>query len=142
MLCECSHLVLLHSVTLGKQSKPLTWKPTYTLARLIVGDHHKVKRRFGIWLRPLRCAFVSFLYRIDSLFATSTWTCRTDEPLDNTIARKPAHVYASAPAQKSLCVLQPHSPESTHAHLRNNGLQVSNTKVIQIHGQSTCCYRH
>lgn len=39
-----------------------TWKPTYTLARLIVGDHHNVKRRFGIWFRPLRCALVSFLY--------------------------------------------------------------------------------
>ena len=25
-----------------------TWKPTYTLARLIVGDHHSVKRRLGI----------------------------------------------------------------------------------------------
>lgn len=25
-----------------------TWKPTYTLARLMVGDHHRVKRRLGI----------------------------------------------------------------------------------------------
>jgi hypothetical protein len=33
---------------------------------LIVGDHQSVKRRFGIWLRPERCAFVSFLYFIDS----------------------------------------------------------------------------
>ena len=39
-----------------------TWKPTYTLARLMVGDHHSVNRRLGIWFRPLRCAFVSFLY--------------------------------------------------------------------------------
>jgi len=29
---------------------------------LIVGDHHSVNLRFGIWFRPLRCAFVSFLY--------------------------------------------------------------------------------
>ena len=43
-----------------------TWKPTYTFARLMVGDHHSVKRRFGIWFRPLRCAFVSFLYFICS----------------------------------------------------------------------------
>ena len=43
-----------------------TWKPTYTLARLIVGDHHRVKRRFGIWFRPERWAFVNFLYFIDS----------------------------------------------------------------------------
>ena len=43
-----------------------TWKPTYTFARLIVGLHQSVNRRFGIWLRPDRCAFVSFLYRIDS----------------------------------------------------------------------------
>ena len=43
-----------------------TWKPTYTLARLIVGDHQRVKRRLGIWLRPERCALVSFLYFIDS----------------------------------------------------------------------------
>ena len=28
----------------------------------MVGDHHSVKRRLGIWLSPLRCAFVSFLY--------------------------------------------------------------------------------
>lgn len=39
-----------------------TWKPTYTLARLMVGLHHSVKRRLGIWLSPERCAFVSFLY--------------------------------------------------------------------------------
>ena len=37
-----------------------------TLALLIVGDHHSVKRLFGIWLRPERCALVSFLYFIDS----------------------------------------------------------------------------
>jgi hypothetical protein len=43
-----------------------TWKPTYTLARLMVGDHHSVKRRLGIWLRPERWALVSFLYFIDS----------------------------------------------------------------------------
>ena len=28
----------------------------------MVGDHHSVKRRLGIWFSPLRCAFVSFLY--------------------------------------------------------------------------------
>jgi len=43
-----------------------TWKPTYMLARFIVGLHHNVKRRLGIWLRPERCVFVSFLYLIDS----------------------------------------------------------------------------
>ena len=43
-----------------------TWKPTYTLARLMVGDHHSVKRRFGIWFKPDLCAFVNFLYFIDS----------------------------------------------------------------------------
>ena len=43
-----------------------TWKPTYTLARLMVGDHQRVKRRLGIWLRPERCAFVSFLNFMDS----------------------------------------------------------------------------
>lgn len=39
-----------------------TWKPTYTLARLMVGDHHSVKRRLGIWFSPDRWALVSFLY--------------------------------------------------------------------------------
>ena len=43
-----------------------TWNPTYTFARLMVGDHHRVKRRLGIWFRPLRWALVSFLYFIDS----------------------------------------------------------------------------
>jgi hypothetical protein len=43
-----------------------TWKPTYTLARLMVGDHHSVKRRFGIWFKPDLWAFVNFLYFIDS----------------------------------------------------------------------------
>lgn len=38
-----------------------TWKPTYTLARLMVGLHQSVKRRLGIWFRPERCALVSFL---------------------------------------------------------------------------------
>lgn len=38
----------------------------YTLARLIVGDHQRVKRRFGIWERPDRWALVNFLYFIDS----------------------------------------------------------------------------
>jgi hypothetical protein len=28
----------------------------------MVGDHHSVKRRLGIWFRPDRCALVSFLY--------------------------------------------------------------------------------
>ena len=39
-----------------------TWKPTYTLARLMVGDQHKVKRRFRIWFRPERWSvfFTSF----------------------------------------------------------------------------------
>ena len=32
----------------------------------MVGLHQRVKRRFGIWLRPDRWALVSFLYRIDS----------------------------------------------------------------------------
>lgn len=27
----------------------------------LTGDHHRVKRRFGIWLRPDRWAFVNFL---------------------------------------------------------------------------------
>lgn len=31
-----------------------TWNPTYTFARLIVGLHHRVNRRLGIWLRPER----------------------------------------------------------------------------------------
>src|SRR6185312_15260554 len=43
-----------------------TWKPTYTFARLMVGDHHRVNLLLGIWLSPERCAFVSFLYFIDS----------------------------------------------------------------------------
>eukprot|EP00958_Prasinococcus_capsulatus_P015980 scaffold1754_cov355-Prasinococcus_capsulatus_cf.AAC.2 len=30
----------------------------------MVGDHHNVKRRLGIWLRPERWALVSFLYFI------------------------------------------------------------------------------
>lgn len=48
--------------------KPITFDGTakQTLARLIVGDHQRVKRRFGIWLRPERCALVSFLNFIDS----------------------------------------------------------------------------
>ena len=33
---------------------------------LTVGDHHKVKRRLGIWLRPDLWAFVNFLNFIDS----------------------------------------------------------------------------
>lgn len=37
-----------------------------TFALLIVGDHQRVKRRFGIWLRPERWAFVNFLNFIDS----------------------------------------------------------------------------
>ena len=32
----------------------------------IVGLHHNVNRRFGNWFRPDRCAFVSFLYLMDS----------------------------------------------------------------------------
>ena len=32
----------------------------------MVGLHHSVKRRLGIWFRPVRCALVSFLYFIDS----------------------------------------------------------------------------
>jgi hypothetical protein len=32
----------------------------------MVGDHQRVKRLLGIWLRPERWAFVSFLYFIDS----------------------------------------------------------------------------
>jgi hypothetical protein len=32
----------------------------------IVGDHHSVNRRFGIWFRPDRWAFVNFLNFIDS----------------------------------------------------------------------------
>lgn len=34
--------------------------------RLSTYLHHRVKRRFGIWLRPERCALVSFLNFIDS----------------------------------------------------------------------------
>lgn len=37
-----------------------------TLALLMVGDHQRVKRRFGIWLRPDLCAFVSFFHFMDS----------------------------------------------------------------------------
>jgi hypothetical protein len=44
----------------------ITWKPTYTLARLMVGDHQSVKRRFGIWFKPDLWAFVNFLYFMDS----------------------------------------------------------------------------
>jgi len=29
-----------------------TWKPTYTLPPLMVGDHHSVKWQFGIWFKP------------------------------------------------------------------------------------------
>lgn len=43
-----------------------TWKPTYMLARLMVGDHHSVKRQFEIWFKPDLWAFVKFLYFIDS----------------------------------------------------------------------------
>jgi hypothetical protein len=32
----------------------------------MVGDHQSVKRRFGIWFKPDLCAFVNFLYFIDS----------------------------------------------------------------------------
>jgi len=38
-----------------------TWKPTYTLAQLMVGDHHSVKRQFEIWFKPNLCAFVNFI---------------------------------------------------------------------------------
>ena len=37
-----------------------------TLALLMVGDHHKVKRRLGIWFSPDLWALVSFLYFMDS----------------------------------------------------------------------------
>lgn len=37
-----------------------------TLALLIVGDHHNVKRRLGIWFKPDLWALVNFLYFIDS----------------------------------------------------------------------------
>jgi hypothetical protein len=43
-----------------------TWKPTYTVARLMVGDHHSVKWWFGIWFKPNLCAFVNFIHFIDS----------------------------------------------------------------------------
>lgn len=43
-----------------------TWKPTYTFALLIVGDHQSVNRRLGIWFNPDLWAFVSFLYFMDS----------------------------------------------------------------------------
>ena len=42
-----------------------TWKPTYTLPPLMVGDHHSVKWQFGIWFKPDLWAFVNFLYFID-----------------------------------------------------------------------------
>jgi hypothetical protein len=32
----------------------------------MVGLHHRVNRRLGIWFRPERCAFVSFLNFIES----------------------------------------------------------------------------
>lgn len=37
-----------------------------TLALLMVGDHHSVKRRLGIWLRPDLWALVSFFHFMDS----------------------------------------------------------------------------
>ena len=43
-----------------------TWKPTYTFALLIVGDHQRVNLLLGIWLRPDLWALVSFLYFMDS----------------------------------------------------------------------------
>ena len=43
-----------------------TWKPTYTLALLIVGDHQSVNLLLGIWFKPDLWALVSFLYFIDS----------------------------------------------------------------------------
>lgn len=57
------HVITFESTILNAYS---TWKPTYTLARLMVGDHHRVKRRFGIWFKPDLWAFVSFLYFMDS----------------------------------------------------------------------------
>jgi hypothetical protein len=42
-----------------------TWKPMYTLALLIVGDHQSVNLLFGIWFRPDLWAWVSFLNFID-----------------------------------------------------------------------------
>ena len=32
----------------------------------MVGDHHRVNRRLGIWFKPDRCALVNFLYFMDS----------------------------------------------------------------------------
>lgn len=41
-------------------------KVVLTLALLMVGDHHSVKRRLGIWLRPDLWALVSFFHFMDS----------------------------------------------------------------------------
>lgn len=38
----------------------------HTFALLIVGDHHKVNRRLGIWFRPDLWALVSFFHFMDS----------------------------------------------------------------------------
>ncbi len=52
----------MHDACMGSLMCLHTWKPTYTLARLMVGLHHSVNRRLGIWFSPDRCALVSFLY--------------------------------------------------------------------------------
>lgn len=44
----------------------LTRLVVLTLALLMVGDHHRVKRRLGIWLRPDLWALVSFFHFMDS----------------------------------------------------------------------------
>mgnify|MGYP006964536872 CR=1 FL=1 len=49
-----------------KKKKTKKMKTSLTLALFIVGDHHSVNRLFGIWFNPDRCAFVNFLYFIDS----------------------------------------------------------------------------
>ena len=77
-----------------------TWNPMYTLARLIVGLHQSVKRLLGIWFRPVRCAFVSFLY-----FMLSS------KPLAFS-QNSPSHVGKYVPL-KSVCSRMHSTPPST-----------------------------
>ena len=43
-----------------------TYEVNLTFALFMVGDHHSVNLLLGIWFRPDLCAFVNFLYFMDS----------------------------------------------------------------------------
>ena len=88
--------------------------------------HHSVKRRLGIWLRPMRCAFVSFL---NFMLSSKPEACKggergegrqggdclpqsVEQPPPLTFSQKrPSHVGKYVPL-KSVCSRMPSTPPS------------------------------